>query len=75
MGLDIDPWGDNYNEVIQREDVKSLIVYSVFANEITRLRKLYLEEAQKEFILTSKNIKMLVDILLIMKVIEMLFIL
>ena len=57
MGLDINPWGDNYNEVIQREDVKSLIVYSVFANEITRLRKLYLEEAQKEFILTSKEYK------------------
>lgn len=57
MGADINPWEDKYEEVIQRDDIKSLIVYSVFANEITRLRKLYLEECQKEFILTSKEYK------------------
>lgn len=54
MGLDVDPWNDNYNEVIQREDVKNTIVYEVFADEITRLRKLYYEQAQELFIKTSE---------------------
>lgn len=57
MGIDIDPWKDNYEEVIEREDVKPLIIYSVFANEVTRLRKYYLEEARKEFILESPGYK------------------
>lgn len=57
MGADVNPWEDNYEEVIQSEDIKDLIVYSVFANEITRLRKLYLEEAQKEFLLEGKEYK------------------
>ena len=54
MGADVDPWEDDYNEVIKRDDVKPLIVYSVFANEVTRLRKLYFEEGQKEFILEGE---------------------
>ncbi len=53
MGVDISPWADDYDEVIKREDVQSLIVYSVFADEVTRLRKLYLEEARKEFLINS----------------------
>lgn len=57
MGADIDPWKDDYEEIIKREDIKSLIVYSVFANEITRLRKLYFEEVQKQFLLESDAYK------------------
>lgn len=57
MGIDIDPWKANYDEIIERDDVKPLIVYSVFANEVTRLRKYYLEEARKEFLLESSSYK------------------
>lgn len=57
MGVDVNPWEDDYNELIKREDIKPLIVYSVFANEVTRLRKLYLEEGQKEFILEGRPYK------------------
>ena len=57
MGADIEPWGDKYEDIIKRKDVNELIVYSVFADEVTRLRKYYLEEANKEHILTSDAFK------------------
>ena len=53
MGANINPWNDNYEEVIKRKAVKQLIVNARFANEVTRLRKHYLEEAEKEFIYSS----------------------
>ena len=57
MGIDVDPWIDNYDEVIQRKDIKEFIVYDVFANEVTRLRKLYLEKTQEQFITEGKAYK------------------
>ncbi len=54
MGAFIDPWQDKYEEVIKRDDIKELIVNPAFANEVTRLRKYYLEEGQKEFLLESE---------------------
>ena len=53
MGANINPWNDDYEEVIKRKDIKPLMVNPRFANEVTRLRKHYLEEAEKEFIYSS----------------------
>ena len=44
MGVDLDPFKDDYYEVIKRDGVKEFIPYSVFADEVTRLRKYYLED-------------------------------
>jgi hypothetical protein len=54
MGAKVNPREDNYDEIIKRDDIKEYIVYSVFANEITRLRKYYLDEATKDHILEGE---------------------
>lgn len=55
MGVDVNPFKDDYYELIKREDVKEVIPYSVFADEITRLRKYYLDEANEKFIKESDS--------------------
>lgn len=55
MGVDLDPFKDDYYEVIKRDGVKDFIPYSVFADEVTRLRKYYLEEANEKFIKESDS--------------------
>lgn len=55
MGVDLDPFKDDYYEVIKRDGVKDFIPYSVFADEVTRLRKYYLEEVNEKFIKESDS--------------------
>lgn len=55
MGVDLDPFKDDYYEVIKRDGVKEFIPYSVFADEVTRLRKYYLEEVNEKFIKESDS--------------------
>lgn len=55
MGLPIRIYEAYYDEVINDPGMRSLIVNPVFADEVTRLRKLYLDEGNKEFIISSKT--------------------
>lgn len=53
MGIEVNIFMDDYYELIKRDDVKELIINSRFANEVTRLRKYYLEKANERFIKES----------------------
>lgn len=57
MGVKVNVFKDDYYEVIKRDDVKGLIPYSVFASEITRLRKVYCDEAEERYIKEGDSYK------------------